>query len=295
MKKIIAAALLVCMLAALFGCSQTKTETEVTYPFTPDSYPRVDGSTATIPLSEQFFSDATGVSLGDASTYIKHNTTHNAYVNLINGDCDIIFVTSPSEEEYAMAEEAGLELEVHPVVNEGFIFMVNEKNPVENLTREQIVDIYTDKITNWSEVGGEDKEIIAYQREVNSGSQTGFLDLVMDGREPADAPTEKRIVGMGELVEAISGYDNSDQALGYSYYFYVNEMYVREAAKLISVDGVYPSPETIADGSYPYTTAYYAVIRADEPEDSPARALLNWTLSDDGQNAAKEAGYVPLK
>ena len=70
---------------------------------------------------------------------------------------------------------------------------------------------------------------------------------------------------------------------------------VREAAKLISVDGVYPSPETIADGSYPYTTAYYAVIRADEPEDSPARALLNWTLSDDGQNAAKEAGYVPLK
>ncbi len=95
MKKLIASAVLVCMLAALFGCSQTTTE-EKTYPFTPDNYPKVDGSTATIPLSEQFFSDATGVSLGDASTYIKHNTTHNAYVNLINKDCDIIFVTSPS-------------------------------------------------------------------------------------------------------------------------------------------------------------------------------------------------------
>ena len=293
MKKLVAAAVLVCMLAALFGCSQTTTE-EKTYPFTPDNYPKVDGSTATIPLSEQFFSDATGVSLGDASTYIKHNTTHNAYVNLINKDCDVIFVTSPSEEEYALEAEAGVELEVHPVVNEGFIFMVNEKNPVDDLSCQQIVDIYTDKITNWSEVGGEDKEIIAYQREVNSGSQTGFLDLVMGDVEPADAPTEKRIVGMGELVEAVSGYDNSDQALGYSYYFYVNEMYVRDAAKLISVEGVYPSPETIADGSYPYTTAYYAVIRADEPEDSPARALLNWTLSEDGQNAAKEAGYVPL-
>ncbi|MBR2743663.1 MAG: substrate-binding domain-containing protein [Clostridia bacterium] len=295
MKKIVIALVLVCMLAAMFGCSQqTKTEPQPEYPFTADTYPKVDGSTATIPLSEQFFSDATGVSLGDASTYIKHNTTHNAYVNLINGDCDIIFVTSPSEEEYALAAEAGVELEVHPVVNEGFIFMVNEKNPVDNLTREQIVAIYTDQITNWSEVGGEDKEIIAYQREVNSGSQTGFLDLVMGDVEPADAPTEKRIVGMGELVESISAYDNSDQALGYSYYFYVNEMYVREAAKLIAVDGVYPSPETIADGSYPYTTAYYAVIRADEPEDSPARTLLNWTLSEDGQKAAKEAGYVPL-
>jgi len=208
--------------------------------------------------------------------------------------CDIIFVTSPSEEEYALAKEAGIELEVYPVVNEAFIFMVNKENPVSDLSQAQIVDIYTDKITNWSEVGGEDKEIIAYQREVNSGSQTGFLDLVMGDTEPADAPTEKRIEGMGGLVEAISGYDNSDQALGYSYYFYVNEMYVRDGVKLISVDGIAPTPETIADGSYPYTTAYYAVLRSDEPADSAARELLDWVLSDDGQAAAKEAGYVPL-
>lgn len=291
MKKILAIALSVLMLSFVFsGCTQNEKE----YPFTVENYPKVDGSTATIPLSEQFFASATGTELGDAATYIKHNTTHNAYVNLIEKKCDIIFVTSPSEEEYALAEEAGITLEIHPVVNEGFIFMVNKSNPVNNLTSQQIVDIYTDKITNWSEVGGEDKEIIAYQREVNSGSQTGFLDLVMKDVTPADAPTEKRIQGMGGLVEAISGYDNSDQAIGYSYYFYVNEMYVRDGVKLLAVDGVSPTPETIADESYPYHTAYYAIIRSDEPEDSPARKLLNWTLSDEGQNAAKEAGYVPL-
>jgi len=294
MKKVIAlvlAALMVMFVFSFAGCSNNS---EPEYAFTPDGYPKVDGSTATIPLSEQFFANATGVSLEDAATYIQHNTTHNAYVNLIEDKCDIIFVTSPSEEEYALAKEAGIELEVYPVVNEAFIFMVNKENPVSDLSQAQIVDIYTDKITNWSEVGGEDKEIIAYQREVNSGSQTGFLDLVMGDTEPADAPTEKRIEGMGGLVEAISGYDNSDQALGYSYYFYVNEMYVRDGVKLISVDGIAPTPETIADGSYPYTTAYYAVLRSDEPADSAARELLDWVLSDDGQAAAKEAGYVPL-
>ena len=114
---------------------------------------------------------------------------HNAYVNLIEKNADIIFVTSPSEEEYALAQQAGIEFEIHPVVNEAFVFMVNEKNPVSNLTSQQIVDIYSDKITNWNQVGGEDKEIIAYQREINSGSQTGMLSLVMKDTPISQAPT----------------------------------------------------------------------------------------------------------
>ncbi len=291
-KRILAAALAAVMCLGVFaGCSgNTKKEAL----FTPETYPRVDGSTATIPLSEQIFADTTGTDKADAPTYIKHNKTHNAYVNLINGDCDIIFVTSPSEEEYALAKEAGVDFEIYPVVNEAFVFLVNEENPVDSLTQQEIVDIYTDKITNWSQVGGDDLDIIAYQRKVNSGSQTGFLDLVMKDVEPADAPTERRIAGMGELVEAVAGFDNSAQAIGYSYYFYVNEMYVRDATKLLAIDGIEPTPETIADKTYPYHTSYYAVIRNNEEKDSPARTLLDWILSDEGQNSVKEAGYVPL-
>jgi phosphate transport system substrate-binding protein len=142
---------------------------------------------------------------------------------------------------------------------------------------------------------GEDREIIAYQREINSGSQTGMLSLVMKDAKIADAPKEKRIEGMAGLVEVISGYDNSASAIGYSYYYYVNSMYVREGIKLIKIDQIEPNPATIQSKQYPYTTAYYVIVRKDEPQDSAARKLLNWALSDDGQKSAKEAGYVPVK
>ncbi|WP_269689150.1 PstS family phosphate ABC transporter substrate-binding protein, partial [Klebsiella pneumoniae] len=78
---------------------------------------------------------------------------------------------------------------VVPVVAEAFVFLTHASNPVDNLTMKQIQDIYTGKITNWNQVGGEDLEIIAYQRPVNSGSQTGFLELVMKGLTPMVAPT----------------------------------------------------------------------------------------------------------
>ena len=81
--------------------------------FTEETYPRIDGSTATIPLSEAFKADALGKEIKDIS--VKHNTTHYAYENLIKGDADLILVTSPSDEELKMAEDAGVELEVIPV------------------------------------------------------------------------------------------------------------------------------------------------------------------------------------
>ena len=126
----------------------------------------------------------------EARQYIFHNTTHNAYVNLIEGNADIIFVTPPSEEELAYAEKLGVELEVIPMLRDGFVFFVNENNPVNNVAFQDIVDIYSGTITNWKQLGGEDKEIIAYQREENSGSQTGMLKRVMKDTPMMEAPKE---------------------------------------------------------------------------------------------------------
>jgi phosphate transport system substrate-binding protein len=72
-------------------------------------------------------------------------------------------------------------------------------------------------------------------------------------------------------------------------------MYVVEGARLLAVNGVLPTKETISSQEYPLTTAYYAVIKSNEPSDSPARKLLNWLLSDEGQSVADKAGYVPLR
>lgn len=261
---------------------------------TLEDYPKVDGSTATIPLSEAFGAAVMGKSIEEVRQYIVHNTTHNAYVNLIDKRADIIFVTSPSEEELTYAEQKDVNLEVVPIVSEGFVFLTSKDNPVKDLSFRQIKDIYSGRITNWKDVGGEDKEIIAYQRQPNSGSQTGMLDLVIGPGEIMDAPTEKIIAEMGALVDAVAVYTNEEDAIGYSYFYYVTDMWKNDKVKLMAVDGVYPDKNTISDGSYPIQTAYYAVMRSDEPSDSNTRKLLEWILSEQGQQVAEEAGYVKL-
>ena len=260
----------------------------------PREYPKVDGSTATIPLSEAFGAAVMGLSIEEAREYIVHNTTHDAYVNLINRKADIIFVTSPSADELASAKVSGVELKVVPIVSEGFVFLTSSENPIKGLSLQQIRDIYSGKITNWKDVGGTDKKIIAYQRPENSGSQTGMLDLVIGPDEIMKPPMEKVIAEMGQLVDAVSVYTNDADAIGYSYYYYVTDMWENDKVKLLAVDGVYPDKKTISDGSYPIRTAYYAVMRADEPKDSNAAKLLNWILSEQGQQIAEEAGYVRL-
>jgi phosphate transport system substrate-binding protein len=235
------------------------------------------------------------MSIDDVRPYILHNKTHPAYENLIYKKADIIFVTSPSHDELKLAEEHGIVLEVVPIVSEGFVFLVGADNPVKGLTVDQIRHIYSGRITNWAEVGGPDLPITAYQRPVNSGSQTGLLDLVMKDLEPMKPPTERVIAGMGMLIDAVSSYTNEPDALGYSYYYFVTDMWGNDKVRLLEVNGVYPDKNTISSGRYPFRTAYYAVIRADEPQDSPVRKMLEWILSDDGQEVAEAAGYVKVK
>ncbi len=260
----------------------------------PEAYPRVDGSTVTIPLSEAVASAVLHLPLEEARQYVLHNKTHQAYLNLVDGTADIIFVTSPSQEEWAYAAEKGVELVVTPVVSEGFVFLVNKDNPVDTLTLAQIRDIYAGRITNWQEVGGNDQAIMAFQRPENSGSQTGMLDLVLGADEIMAAPTEKIVAEMGELIDAVASYDNAKNAIGYSYYYYATDMWLNDEVKLLAVDGVAPDKTTISDGTYPITTAYYAVTRSDLRPDDSAQVLLDWMLSSEGQQVAEEAGYVKL-
>lgn len=119
----------------------------------PD-FPRIDGSTATYPLSMEIGKELLGLDDTSVKGFITHQTTHNAYVNLVNGSADIIFVTQPSPDEYALAKQKGVELEVVPICKEGFVFLANKENTMTSLTVKQVQDIYQGKITNWKAVGG---------------------------------------------------------------------------------------------------------------------------------------------
>ena len=218
--------------------------------FTLENYPKIDSSTATIPLSNAFIKNFTGKDSSEMEG-LKYNKTHGAYVNLIEGNVDLILVVAPSEDEIKLSEEKNVELESFEIVKEGFVFFTNEKNPVENLTLNQIRQIYSGKITNWKEVGGNDAEIIAYQRPENSGSQTGLLDLVMKDIEPMEAKKETIQQSMSDIVNVVSDYDNGVNSIGYSYYYYATTMYdtidseVADRIKLLGVDVVVSSFETI--------------------------------------------------
>lgn len=259
-----------------------------------ESYPRVDGSTATLPLSYSLMEAATGVDAQTAKEAIRHNKTTESFYALVEGRADLLLVYEPSQDAWDYAKEQGVELEVQAIGYDAPVFLINEGNPVESLTHDEIVGIYTGEITNWSQVGGDDLDIVAYQRVENSGSQVMMKAQVMKDVEMMDAPREFRTSEMGELVDAIASYRNTANAIGYSVYYYIDNMYMKQGVKLLKVNGVAPSNETIANGEYPYRQPFYAVIRADEAEDSPTRQLYDWLKTDEGRALVEEAGYVAV-
>ena len=274
-------------------------ENEIKPLYTMENFPKIDASLSTQPLTDAIIANFTGLAKDEIVT--DYSNTHPAYVKLINDEVDLIVVTEPSKEELELAKEKGIELEVVPVVKEGFVFYVNSKNPVNALTQEQIQNIYTGEITNWKDGGGDDKPIVPYQRPVNSGSQTAMLSMVMKDKKIMTPKKENLISSMFQIVNLVSQYNNEEPAIGYSYYYYATTIFetmdskVANNIKFISVDGVEPSNENIQSGVYPYTTAYYIVINKADDENSPARILMNQMLSSRGQKVAEEIGYVPVK
>ena len=249
---------------------------------------RIDASLATQPLT-----DAYSKGLDNFNIKIDYTNTDPAYTKLINNETDLIVVTQPSAEEKQRAQEKGVELEVTPVVNEGFVFYTHKDNPVKNLTLDQIRKIYTGEITNWKELGGEDAEIIAYQRPVNSGSQTGILALVMNGLKMKEPKKTEYIETMAGIIDVVSNYENSKYSIGYSYYYYATAMYSNDNLRFFKVNGVEPNHDTIKDSSYPIITSYYIVTRKGDTKVATQK-LKEAMLSKKGQTIAKNAGYVEL-
>ena len=264
-----------------------------------DEFPITDGSTACIPLIAQIMADTTGLDLETARSAVTTNTTAQAWRNLGlygNNYGDSVKLIIAYEAPESVKEELkadGDPLEQKAIGRDALVFIVNEDNPVQSLTLQQLKDIYAGTITNWKDVGGKDQEIIAFQRRADSGSQTLFQKLLIQSGPLMEAPTELAPTAMGELVDSLAAYNNSANAIGFSVYYYIDQMYSQPGLRLLSVDGVMPSNDTLADGSYPLCNDFYAVIRPDAAADSPERQLYDWLDTEAGQACIKKAGYVP--
>lgn len=278
------------------------------------TYPHIDGSTVCVPLAIEFARQHLGFTGEQAKEFVDFSTTHHAYEQLISGESDgfreivefgdfeycidmgitdLFLGTEPSDAELSMASENGAELSKEPICYDAFVFITHKDNPVETLTVQQIKDIYTGKITNWKDVGGKDEKIRAFQREANSGSQTAMENLVMGGADLIDPIEVKVVEGMGMLVDAVAEYQNETASIGYTYRYYIDNLYKNDKIKTIAIEGVSPTDENIRSRTYPFTANYYAVINKNS-ESETGEQFRQWILSKEGQMCVKQAGYITI-
>ncbi|MDR1285203.1 MAG: substrate-binding domain-containing protein [Campylobacteraceae bacterium] len=257
-----------------------------------DNLPKIDGATALCPI---FFSAHKAIypQMQNHYEYINCSSTPYAYERLINGEADIIFALSPSDKQIQMAKEKGVELVLMPIGKEAFIFLTNKKNPVKNLSVEQIRQIYTGKITNWRELGGENEKILAFQRNQNSGSQTAMENYIMKGLDFKEPIREVFYGSMGGMIEGVADYRNAKNAIGYSFRYYATVMNSDENIKLLSIEGIEPTVENIKNNTYPFAAEFYIVSMRNISKNG--QKLIDWFLSEQGQTLVKNVGYVPIK
>lgn len=208
---------------------------------------------------------------------MQYKNTVRGYKAIVDGETDILFCAGPSEEQKRYAEEQGVELVYVPIGLEGFVFFVNEKNPVNDLTVEQIRKIYAAEYTNWSEVGGANRIINPVTRLEGSGSQTTFEAFMGDYEIGRKSPL------------AITG-----ASIGFSFRYYMDGIVENDNVKMLSLNGVYPSAENIQNRSYPIVAQFYAIYRADNQNEN-IPILIDWILSEEGQELIEKTGYVRIK
>lgn len=259
--------------------------------FIGTSYPIIDGSTTMVPLAMEFARQHWGYDV-DAEQFAQFSTTGVAYERLFNGEIDLFIGTRPGKEELALAKQNGITPVMKPICWDSFVFITHKENPVSDLTVEQLRGVFSGEITNWSALGGPDKPIRLLRREPGAGSQTGMETLIMQGS--AMAEHAEIITGMGALVEAAADRNDGAYGIGYTYSYYIENLYKSADIQMIAIDGVAPSNENVISGAYSLRLERFAVIRKGD-ELAPGGRFLDWILSPEGQACVKQAGYIPLK
>jgi phosphate transport system substrate-binding protein len=259
-----------------------------------DNLPILDGATALYPVYASFVQAVyPEAEYRYSDELVLCSTTNGAYENLLEGEVDIIFCAGPSDKQVKQFNDKGLNLKLIPIGKEAFVFFVNKENPVDNVTVENIRGIYSGKIRNWNKLNGKFQNIRAFQRPENSGSQT-MLEKMM-GNIPVIKPRKENVsYGMGGIINQVADYRNFSNAIGYSFLFYSTEMVKNDHIKLLAINGVFPSRETIRDQSYPFSYYFYAITVEGIEQNENTELFIEWILSEQGQELIQKTGYLPL-
>lgn len=222
---------------------------------------------------------------------VKSSKTHGAFINLIDGNADIILThRTISPDEKAHADFAGVTLIETPIALDAFVFVVNKGNLVRSLTVNQVQKIYTGEITNWSKVGGRDSDIKVFSRPRNSGSEEVFRTLVMDGLEPLDFP-ESALGGMFQVFGEIL-YNMDGICYTFNNYKDLQARVPDNEVPKIAINGIFPDKNTVKNKMYPFISKVYVAIRSDLDHNSLAYKLYQWLQSVDAKPTITECGFL---
>lgn len=217
--------------------------------------------------------------------------------SLINGTTDIANASRKiKSEEIENAQANGIEPNEFVVARDAIAVIVNPNNPVDRLTLEQLSDIYSGKINNWQELGGEDRPIVRLSRETNSGTHVYFLEEVLRLGNKEDNTlfsTDTLLLPSSEVIGA--EIRQNPNAIGYDGLGYVTHDMKVVAVSATSTDPssyIYPSPESVNDGSYPIARDLFMYTAG--PPSGFVQRYMEWIFSPEAQNTVTELGFVPI-
>ena len=175
------------------------------------------------------------------------------------------------------------DVEAITVCLDGIAIVTNTANPVENLTLEQLAGIFTGEITNWSEVGGNDAEIVVIGREAGSGTRDGFEEIVGVADQ---CQYDQELTATGAVTAAVAANEN---AIGYASLSAVDDTVIAP-----TVEGVACTEETVQDGSYVLQRPFNFVVKKDAELSDAAQAFITWATDGSANEWILEAGCVPV-
>lgn len=258
-----------------------------------ENLPVLDGAAAVFPVYSAFVNATYPETTELHDGVFEYNNTVGGYKLLGEKKIDIFFGAYPSEEQILTAKEKGTEFSYTPIGADAFVFFVHKDNPVDSLTAAQIRKIYSGEITNWKEVGGQNEEIAAFQRNEGSGSQS-MLKRFMGDTPLMEPPTERVNDLMAGIVEQVANYKSKSGSMGFSFRYYMEGIIQNPDIKLLAVNGIAPTAENIKNESYPITSPLYAVTYVGN-QNQNVQKLIDWVLSAEGQRIVEETGYAGIK
>lgn len=278
MKKIIGILLTGAMLtAALTGCGNESANTNSNSLQTSSATVSTDGSTSMEKvigyLSEAYMADNT-------NTKITYNPTGSgAGIQAVSeGRCDIGLSSRDLKAEEAQNLNATV------IAIDGIAMIANPQNSVSDLTIEQIAKIYTGEVTNWNEVGGNDAPIVLIGREAASGTRDGFESIT---KTKDKCQYTQELTSTGDVVQTVSSNPN---AIGYA-----SLASVKDTVKLLSVEGVTPTNETIQNGTYKIQRDFVFVTPKNKQLSEATQAFMDYASSAEADEMITKAGAVPVK